>query len=52
MEINQQTWDPIQSHLGYTDEEMKIFKENQRNIDILSKTPALMNKTLVVEVVG
>jgi uncharacterized repeat protein (TIGR04076 family) len=51
MDINKQTWDPIQGHLGYTDEEMTIFKENKRNIDVLSKAPALMNKTIVVEVV-
>jgi len=30
---------------------MAIFKENKRNIDVLSKAPALMNKTIVVEVV-
>ena len=51
MDINKQTWDPIQSHFGYTDEEMMIFKENQRNVDVLSKAPALMNKTIVIEVV-
>ena len=51
MDIDKQTWDPIQSHLGYTDDEMTIFKENQRNVDVLSKAPALMNKTIVVEVV-
>ena len=51
MDINKQTWDLIQSHLGYTDKEMKIFKENQRNVDVLSKAPALMNKTIVIEVV-
>jgi uncharacterized repeat protein (TIGR04076 family) len=51
MDIDKQTWNPIQSHLGYTDEEMAIFKENQRNIDVLSKASALMNKTIVAEVV-
>lgn len=51
MDINKQTWDPIQNHLGYTDEETKIFKKNQRNIDVLSKAPDLMNKTIVVKVV-
>ena len=30
---------------------MTIFKENKRNIDVLSKAPALMNKTIIVEVV-
>ena len=30
---------------------MKKFRENPRNQDIVSKAPALMNKTIVVEVV-
>ena len=51
MDTNKPTWDPIQGHLRYTDEEMTIFKENKRNIDVLSKAPALMNKTVVIEVV-
>jgi uncharacterized repeat protein (TIGR04076 family) len=44
-------WEVIQKRLGYNDEEMKIFRENPRNDDILTKVPELMNKTIVVEVV-
>ncbi len=41
----------MKSHLGYSDEEMKIFMENPKNIEILKKAPKLMNKTIVIEVV-
>jgi len=49
--MNKETWKFVQNHLGYTDEEMKKFRENPRNEDIFSKAPALMNKTIVAEVV-
>jgi uncharacterized repeat protein (TIGR04076 family) len=51
MEIGNQTWEFVQKHLGYTDEEMRAFKENPRNGDILAKAPALMNKTIVIKIV-
>ena len=51
MKVSEDVWRFYQQHLGYTDEEMKKFKENPRNQDIVSKAPALMNKTIVVEVV-
>jgi hypothetical protein len=41
----------MQAHLGYTDEEAKLFVENPRNTDVLTKAEALMNKTIVFEVV-
>ena len=44
-------WGVMKKHLGFSDEEMEIFKNNPRNEDILSKAPALMDKTIVVEVV-
>jgi len=44
-------WKVMKNHLGYTDEEMKIFRENPRNEDVLKKAPDLMNKTIVLEVV-
>ena len=44
-------WKVIQSHLGYTDGEMEAFRENPRNDDVLSKAPALLDKTIVIEVV-
>ncbi len=44
-------WKFMQKRLGYSDAEMKRFRENPRNADILSKAPELNNKTLIVEVV-
>jgi uncharacterized repeat protein (TIGR04076 family) len=46
-----QKWQIIQNRLGYNDEEMKKFRDNPRNEEILSKVPELMNKTIIVEVV-
>jgi len=51
MKINEDVWNFYQKHLGYTDDEMKRFMENPRNADVISKAPALMNKTIVIEVV-
>ncbi len=45
-------WDVMQQRLGYTDEEMKAFRENPRNGDVLDKAPALRNKTIVLTVVA
>lgn len=38
MKVDEATWNTIQKHFDYTDEEMKVFMENPRNIDVLSKT--------------
>jgi len=51
MKIEQSTWDFFQKHLGYSDEEIRVFRENPRNADIISKAAALTSKTIVVEVV-
>ena len=51
MKLDERTWKTVQQHLGYNDEEMKKFRETPRNEDILTKAPALMNKTIVVKVV-
>ncbi len=51
MKIDETTWNFMQKRLGYTDEEMKEFRENPRNENVLFKAPALMKKTIVVEVV-
>jgi uncharacterized repeat protein (TIGR04076 family) len=51
MKISEDVWNFYQQHLGYSDEEMKKFRENPRNEDVISKASALMNKTIVVEVV-
>jgi len=51
MKVSEDVWKYMQKHLGYTDDEMKLFKRNPRNEDVISKAPALMNKTIVVKVV-
>jgi len=44
-------WKVMKGRLGYSDEEMKAFRENPRNEDVLSKAPALLDKAIVIEVV-
>jgi len=44
-------WKMMKERLGYTDEEMKVFQNDPRNDDVLSKVPALMDKTIIMEVV-
>jgi len=51
MKTDEGTWKTFQQRLGYNDEEMKKFRENPRNTDVLAKAPALMNKTIVATVV-
>ena len=52
MEVNEDTWKFMQQHLGYTDEELEKFRSNPKNVDIMSKAPGLMNKTIVAEVIA
>ena len=51
MKIDENVWGFFQKHLGYNDDEMKKFKKDPKNEEILSKSAELMNKTIVVEVV-
>ena len=51
MKVDEDTWKFVQKHLGYTDEELELFRSNPKNVDIISKAPALMRKTIVAEVV-
>jgi hypothetical protein len=55
MSIRDKAWDLVKwkfmkERLGYTDDEMKIFRENPRNEDVITKAPELNNKTIVLEV--
>ena len=52
MKVNEDTWKFMQKHLGYTDEELELFRSNPKNVDIISKAPDLMNKTIIAEVVA
>lgn len=43
--------DFIKSHFEYTDEEMELWLENPRNQEAILKVPALLQKTIIIEVV-
>ncbi|OHD66561.1 MAG: hypothetical protein A2176_02185 [Spirochaetes bacterium RBG_13_51_14] len=51
MKVSDEAWKMIKGHLGYSDEEMKLFKERPENADVLSKAPEMMNKTIIFEVI-
>jgi len=51
MKLDEKTWKDVQQHLGYNDEQMKQFRENPRNEDVLSKTDVMLNKTIVAEII-
>ena len=51
MKINEDVWNFMQKHLGYNDDDMKLFRQNPRNEDVISKAPLLMSKTIIAEVV-
>lgn len=44
-------WKFIKNRLGYNDEEMKMFRENPRNENVLNMAPEFQKKTIVVEIV-
>lgn len=41
----------IKDHLGYNNDELKIFLDNPRNMEVLSKSLPLLGKTIIAEVV-
>ena len=44
-------FDFIKKHLGYKDEEMKVWLDNPRNQEAVLKIPALLQKTIIIEIV-
>ena len=44
-------WRYIKNRLGFSHEEMKLFRSNLRNEEILSKAPDIMSKTIIAKVV-
>jgi len=45
MKFDEKTWGTFQKQLGYNDEEMKQFRENPRNEDVLSNRPVGQSST-------
>ncbi|MCP4599906.1 MAG: TIGR04076 family protein [Proteobacteria bacterium] len=44
-------WGYLKKHLGYSAEEMKHFRSNPRNENILSSAPTIMSKRIIARVV-
>ena len=51
MPIDQRLWRIMQKRLKYTDEEMEVFKNDPRNIEIFEKSGELKDKYIILEVV-
>lgn len=51
MKVDDRIWRVIQKRLGYSDTDLQMFKDNQRNKGVLSKASILMNRVIVLEVV-
>ena len=51
MKVDDRMWKIVQRHLGYSDAEMTRFKDNPRNVDVLSKGSVLRDKIIILEVV-
>ena len=50
MEISNDMWEIVKAHLGYNDEEMKLFQDNPKTEGLVSKIPKLMNMKFIFEV--
>lgn len=44
-------WEMMKEHLGYTDEEMELFRKDPRNETVMATAPEMMKKTIVFAVV-
>ncbi len=51
MAVSEDVWKFMKDHLEYDEQEMRKFRSNPANEDILSKGSEMMNKTLVFEVI-
>ena len=48
---DEKKWRIMRRRLRYSDEEMELFQNSPRNEDVLNKSPELMNKEIIIEVV-
>jgi uncharacterized repeat protein (TIGR04076 family) len=51
MKLSEDMKKNIKERLDYNDEELKLFLDNPKNIEILTKSAPLLNKTIVIEVI-
>lgn len=50
-ELDERLLKIIQKRFGYTDADMETFKNNPRNIELITRTKEFQNKLIVLEVV-
>ena len=50
MDVNE-LWKRFQKHMGYTDEEMKIFKSDPEKVKMVTETPGFVKSRIVAEVI-
>lgn len=50
-EVPEQVWALMKAHLGYTDDEIELFKNNPRNARVMAEAPRMRQRTIVFEVV-
>ena len=51
MNNNEAMLSAVEAYLGYTETDIKTFRENTRNMEILQRLPSLMNTRFVLEIV-
>jgi len=50
-QVPEQVWELMRAHLGYSDEELELFRDDPRNARVLRTAPDMRQKTIVFEVV-
>jgi uncharacterized repeat protein (TIGR04076 family) len=51
MKVSEDMKRNIKERLDYNEEELKMFLDNPKNLEILTKSLPLLNKTIVIEVI-
>jgi uncharacterized repeat protein (TIGR04076 family) len=47
----EEIWKRFQKHMGYTDEEMKIFRSDSAKVKVVTQTPEFVKSRVIAEVI-
>ncbi len=47
----EEIWNRFQSHMGYTDEEMEVFRSDPEKVRMVTETPGFVKSRIVAEVI-
>jgi uncharacterized repeat protein (TIGR04076 family) len=47
----EEIWSRFQKHMGYTDEEMKLFRSDPKKVKMVTETPEFVKARVVAEVI-